>query len=64
MASRTSKDKPAPVPLVDFAADIAARRAAYEAKNGPLRIPRNKGNRRTESKKALLKAIEDAGGKW
>ena len=27
-------------------------------------LPRNSGNRRTESKKALLKAIEDAGGKW
>jgi hypothetical protein len=25
---------------------------------------RNSGERRTESKKALLKAIEDAGGKW
>ena len=27
-------------------------------------LPRNSGERRTESKKALLKAIEDAGGKW
>lgn len=27
-------------------------------------IPRNTGTRRTASKRALLKAIEDAGGKW
>jgi hypothetical protein len=40
-------------------------RAEYEAKYGePFELPRNSGIRRTESKKALLKAIEDAGGKW
>lgn len=27
-------------------------------------LPRNSGERRTESKKALLKAIKDAGGTW
>ena len=27
-------------------------------------IPRNTGTRRTASKRALLKAIEDSGGKW
>ncbi|MCZ8326038.1 MAG: hypothetical protein O9283_12320 [Sphingomonadaceae bacterium] len=27
-------------------------------------LPRNTGQRRTASKRALLKAIEQAGGKW
>ena len=31
---------------------------------GPLDVPRNSGKRRTPSKRALLKAIEEAGGKW
>lgn len=52
------------IDMADFARDVARRRAAYEAENGPLLIPRNSGTRRTESKKALLKAIEDIGGKW
>lgn len=64
MASGTSKAERKAVPLDEFAADIARRRTAYEAKNGPLEIPRNSGKRRTASKKALLKAIEEAGGKW
>lgn len=44
----------------DFAADIARRREAA----GNPEMPRNSGKRRTTSKRALLKAIEDAGGKW
>lgn len=31
---------------------------------GNPEAPRNSGLRRTESKKALLKAIEDLGGTW
>lgn len=51
-------------PRIDFeqfAAQLAERRAAL-GKN--IEMPRNSGTRRTESKKSLLKAIEDAGGKW
>lgn len=59
MASRTSKPKK-PIPLADFAADIERRRQA----TGVTDLPRNPGTRRTPSKKALLKAIEEAGGKW
>ena len=44
----------------EFAATLAARRAAL----GDPEMPRNAGNRRTASKRALLKAIEDAGGQW
>jgi hypothetical protein len=44
----------------DFAADIARRREAA----GDPELPRNSGKRRTASKRALLKAIELAGGKW
>ena len=43
-----------------FAAALAERRAAL---GNPV-MPRNTGTRRTPSKRALLKAIEDAGGEW
>ena len=55
-ASKTSE----PIPLDDFVAEIERRRAAA----GYPEMPRNAGNRRTESKRALLKAIRNAGGKW
>lgn len=51
-------------PRIDFptfAAQLAKRRAVL---GKAVAMPRNSGTRRTESKKALLKAIEDAGGKW
>ena len=57
MASTTSKK---PIPLDEFVADIERRRI----ETGITELPRNAGNRRTESKRALLKAIEEAGGKW
>ena len=56
MASTTSK----PIPLDEFVAYVERRRL----ETGISDMPRNAGNRRTESKRALLKAIEDAGGKW
>jgi hypothetical protein len=46
--------------LGEFGAQLARRRAEL----GEVAVPRNAGNRRTPSKRALLKAIEDAGGKW
>jgi hypothetical protein len=49
-----------PIPLEAFVAEIERRRAAA----GYPEMPRNSGNRRTESKRALLKAIEEAGGTW
>jgi hypothetical protein len=65
MASKTSKTERKSVPLAEFAADIDRRRADYEERCGrPFDIPRNSGKRRTASKRALLKAIEEAGGKW
>lgn len=66
MASQRSKRDLAPDwtgPRIDFtrfSATLAARRAAL----GNPELPRNAGDRRTQSKTALLKAIEDAGGKW
>ena len=44
----------------EFAEKLAKRRAEL----GDIDIPRNSGTRRTESKRELLKVIEDAGGKW
>ena len=38
------------------------QRALVAAGDPP--VPRNAGNNRTASKRALLKAIEEAGGKW
>lgn len=49
-----------PIPLADYVAFVERRKADL----GGIEVPRNAGNRRTESKKALLKAIEEAGGKW
>jgi hypothetical protein len=46
--------------LSDLGAEIAARQADI----GPVSVPRNSGARRTASKRALLKAIEEAGGRW
>lgn len=54
--SKTSKG----IPFGEFAAEMTRR---YEAAGSPI-IPRNAGNRRTPSKRALLKAIEAAGGQW
>jgi hypothetical protein len=44
----------------EMAQKISRRRAEL----GEIDIPRNSGTRRTPSKQALLKAIEDARGKW
>jgi hypothetical protein len=44
--------------------DLAARIARRKIELGNPELPRNSGKQRTESKKALLKAIEAAGGKW
>jgi hypothetical protein len=60
MASQISRAKAKAVPLAEFVADIDRRRA----ETGITELPRNSGKRRTASKRALLKAIEDAGGKW
>lgn len=68
MASKTSTEragrvKSEPVEIIDMA-EMGARLARRRAELGNPEMPRNAGNRRTESKKALLKAIEDIGGKW
>lgn len=54
-------DPPKAVTLEAFGRDVMRRRAAL---GKDIAMPRNTGTRRTESKKALLKAIEDVGGKW
>lgn len=64
MASRTSSAEKRAIPLADFAADIERRRQ----ETGITNLPRNSGKRRTESKKALLDAIdaitEKQGWRW
>jgi hypothetical protein len=60
MASTSSRADKAVTPLTDFGREVLQRRAAA---GNPV-MPRNAGTRRTASKRALLEAIEDAGGKW
>ncbi|MCW2380991.1 hypothetical protein M2338_000556 [Sphingobium sp. B2D3B] len=60
MASKISKTEP--IPLEELGARIARRRAELGITDAD--IPRNSGARRTDSKKALLKAIRDVGGNW
>ncbi len=60
MASKRSTDSGAPISLDAFGRDVERRRA----ESGITELPRNLGTRRTDSKRALLNAIEDAGGKW
>jgi hypothetical protein len=62
MASRTSKTE-AREPVIRMA-DLGARLVARKAELGSPELPRNAGKNRTPSKRALLKAIEEAGGKW
>jgi hypothetical protein len=61
MVSKPSTTDPVIMTLDAFGQDVLRRRAALGT---AINMPRNSGTRRTESKKALLKAIEDAGGKW
>lgn len=60
MAFKTLKTRREPENLAEFGARIAARKAEL----GLPDPPRNAGTNRTASKRALLKAIEEAGGKW
>ena len=53
-----------PIDLVAFGRALAKRRADYEARNGPVPVPRNSGKRRSASKKALLRAIAATGKAW
>lgn len=52
-----------PETVIDMA-ELGARLAERRVALGQPDLPRNSGKRRTESKKALLAAIEAAGGKW
>lgn len=56
------------IDFVAFSARLAARRAELglpDTSAAPELAPgRNSGNNRTPSKRALLKAIAEAGGKW
>jgi hypothetical protein len=64
MASTTSRpDPPVPEPVIDMA-EFGRTLARRRAELGEPEAPRNSGARRTPSKRALLKAIEDAGGRW
>lgn len=62
MASKTSKVE-GQLPVIDMA-ELGARLVRRKAELGGAEIPRNTGKNRTPSKRALLKAIEQAGGKW
>lgn len=56
MALEIWKDRDKPISLAEFGAEIERRR---QAAGNPV-VPRNSGTRRTESKRALLAAIDAA----
>ncbi len=60
MAFQTLKTKREPIALDTLGRTIARRRAEL----GITNIPRNSGDNRTDSKRALLQAIKDIGGNW
>lgn len=60
MAFKTFKTKREAVTLDALGQRLSRRLAEV----GEVEVPRNAGTRRTPSKRALLKAIEDAGGRW
>ncbi len=60
MASIPWKAEPKAIPLDAFGRDVERRRQAA----GDVELPRTSGQRRTASKRALLKAIEENGGNW
>jgi hypothetical protein len=60
MAFKTFKTKREPVALEALGRRIAARKAEL----GLADPPRNAGQNRTASKRALLQAIKKAGGNW
>lgn len=61
MASKTSKaEEGETVDMAEFGRTLACRREVA----GNPEPPRNSGKRRTPSKRALLKAIKEAGGAW
>ena len=68
MALKTLKAEPETViDMAELGARVAKRKAQLgiiDPANPALVKGRNSGKNRTESKKALLKAIEDAGGNW
>lgn len=61
MASQTSNQpQRRAISLQEFGRDVARRREAA----GAAAMPRNSGERRTESKQGLLAAIQAVGGRW
>lgn len=60
MVLQTSNDSAPAIPLGVFARDVAAR---AEAAGFPM-MPRNAGNRRTESKRAMLAELAVMGAGW
>lgn len=60
MVFKTLKSRREPMTLEALGQSIERRRKVV----GEVEVPRNAGANRTPSKRALLKAIKDAGGEW
>lgn len=61
MAFKTLQTQREPITLEAHLQRLADRRAALGVE---IEVPRNSGERRTPSKRALLAAIEAMGGQW
>ncbi len=60
MPSKTYKSNKEPISFADWSADIAKRKR----ESSIAELPRNSGSRRTQSKQALIEALERSGAKW
>jgi hypothetical protein len=62
-ATETSETDESTLSHVDYS-ELGKRLTSRLAELGNPVMPRNAGNHRTDSKRALLKAFKEAGGKW
>jgi len=53
-----------PISMEEMGRRLAARKAELTARGINVEVPRNPGNDRTASKRALLAAIAATGAKW
>ncbi|NIJ09029.1 hypothetical protein FHS31_002659 [Sphingomonas vulcanisoli] len=60
MSKTSAESEEAVIDMAELGASLARRRATL----APVETPRNAGKARTASKRALLRAIEEAGGHW
>jgi hypothetical protein len=64
MPSDNQTTKREPISMEEMGRPLTERKAELAARGITVEVPRNPGNNRTASKRALLAAIEATGAKW